>query len=571
MPATQLTLQSVVKLSSGYTMPLLGYGVFRNFDAKPGVLEALKAGYRHIDSAQVYGNEAQCGEAIRESGIPRGELFITSKILGENHGYENTLKLVDESLQKFGLDYLDLFLVHDPKSGKKLRLETYKALLELRDAGKIRSVGVSNYSDKHLEEIRDAGMELPTVNQLEIHPFCQHKPIVDYCNKNNIVVQAYCPLVQAVKGKIDHPVIVSIAKQYGREPAQIFIRWSLQRGFVPLPKTSTPKRIWSNSQVYDFSLDEQAMKQIDELDQGQAVPPSELTLHEQITFAMALSLNSVVKLSSGRDLQSICTIECYTMPLLGFGVYQNYSAKPAVLEAFKAGYRHVDSAQVYRNEADVGAAVQESGIPRGDVFITSKVVSKNHGYEKALSGIDESLQKFGFDYIDLFLIHDPLSGSELRIATWKALLAARDAGKVRSVGVSNYSDKHIEEIRQAGLELPAVNQVELHPFCQQKPIVEYCNKHNIVVQAYCPILRGKMDDETIQSIAKKHDRDPAHILIRWSLQRGFVPLPKSATPSRIHSNANVYDFALDEEDMDKLNGLDRGADGAISWNPVGAS
>ncbi|KAJ8454187.1 hypothetical protein ONZ45_g19400 [Pleurotus djamor] len=546
MPATQLTLQSVVKLSSGeysiasniefndigYTMPLLGFGVFQNFDAKPAVLEALKAGYRHIDSAQVYKNEAQCGEAIRESGISRNEIFLTSKILGENHGYENTFKLVNESLKKFGLDYLDLFLVHDPKSGKKLRLETYKALLELRDAGKIRSVGVSNYSDKHLEEIRDAGMELPTVNQLEIHPFCQHKPIVDYCNKNNIVVQAYCPLVQAVKGKIDHPVIVSIAKQYGREPAQIFIRWSLQRGFVPLPKTSTPKRIWSNAQVYDFSLDEETMKRIDDLDQGQAG---------------------------------------YAMPLLGFGVYQNYSAKPAVLEAFKAGYRHVDSAQVYRNEADVGAAVQESGIPRGDVFITSKVVSKNHGYEKALSGIDESLQKFGFDYIDLFLIHDPLSGSELRIATWKALLAARDAGKVRSVGVSNYSEKHIEEIRQAGLELPAVNQVELHPFCQQKPIVEYCNKHNIVVQAYCPILRGKMDDETIQSIAKKHDRDPAHILIRWSLQRGFVPLPKSATPSRIHSNANVYDFALDEEDMDKLNGLDRGADGAISWNPVGAS
>ncbi|KAF7432780.1 hypothetical protein PC9H_004723 [Pleurotus ostreatus] len=273
----------------------------------------------------------------------------------------------------------------------------------------------------------------------------------------------------------------------------------------------------------------------------------------------ALALESVVKLSSG-----------YTMPLLGFGVYQNYDTKASVLEAFAAGYRHIDSAQVYRNEAHVGAAVHESSLPREELFITTKVVSKNHGYEKTLSGVDESLKKFGFDYIDLFLIHDPFSGKGLRLATWKALIEARDAGKIRSIGVSNFSDKHLEEIRDHGLEMPSVNQIELHPFCQQKPIVEYCRKHAIVVQAYCPILRGKMDHEVIQEIAKKHARDPAQILIRWSLQRGFVPLPKSATPGRIHSNAQVYDFSLNEDDMKDLDSLDRGAEGAISWNPVGA-
>ncbi|KAL4261062.1 NADP-dependent oxidoreductase domain superfamily protein [Pleurotus pulmonarius] len=283
------------------------------------------------------------------------------------------------------------------------------------------------------------------------------------------------------------------------------------------------------------------------------------TLLQHIGSKMSdLNLNSVVKLSSG-----------YTLPLLGFGVYRNDDATPSVLEAFKAGYRHIDSAQMYRNEEQVGNALRQSGLSRGDVFITSKVPSKDHGYERALASIDGSLKSFGFEYIDLFLIHDPLSGKEARLATWKALLEARDAGKIRTVGVSNFSAKHLQEIRDADLEMPAVNQIELQPFCQQKPIVEYCRNNGIVVEAYCPVIRGEMNHEVIQSIAKKYSRDPGQILIRWSLQHEFVPLPKSATPKRIHSNAQVFDFALAEEDMNALDALDRGADGAISWNPVG--
>jgi len=258
------------------------------------------------------------------------------------------------------------------------------------------------------------------------------------------------------------------------------------------------------------------------------------------------------------------------MPLLGFGVYQNHNAKPSVLEAFKAGYRHVDSAQVYRNEADVGAAVRDSGLERGDVFITTKCTSQTHGYESTLRGVDQSLAKFGFDYIDLFLIHDPLSGTERRLATYRALQDAKKEGKIRSVGVSNYGVHHLEEIRNAGFEMPSVNQIELHPLCQQRPITSYCREHSIVVQAYCPIIRGNMTHEVITTIATKYNRDPAQVLLRWSLQKGFVPLPKSATPSRIISNAQLYDFELNEEDMKDLDSLDRGAEGGVSWNPVGA-
>ncbi|KAJ6594054.1 NADP-dependent oxidoreductase domain-containing protein [Mycena capillaripes] len=258
------------------------------------------------------------------------------------------------------------------------------------------------------------------------------------------------------------------------------------------------------------------------------------------------------------------------MPLLGFGVYQNYDAKPSVLEALKAGYRHVDSAQVYRNEDAVGAAIQESGLQRKELFITTKCVSKTHGYESTLKGVETSLAKFKLDYIDLFLIHDPYSGTERRLATYKALLEAKAAGHIRSVGVSNYGVHHLEELKSHNFEMPTVNQIELHPLCQQRPIVEYCKANSIVVQAYCPIIRGKMDNDVITKIASKHNRDPAQILLRWSLQKGFVPLPKSATPSRIHSNAQLYDFELSEEEMFSLDALDRGKEGAISWNPVDA-
>ncbi|KAG1716089.1 hypothetical protein ID866_1061 [Astraeus odoratus] len=258
------------------------------------------------------------------------------------------------------------------------------------------------------------------------------------------------------------------------------------------------------------------------------------------------------------------------MPLLGFGVYQNYDAKSSVLEAFKAGYRHVDSAQAYKNEGAVGEAVRDSGISREDLFITTKCVSKTHGYDSTIRGVDESLAKFGFDYIDLFLIHDPFSGTERRLATYRALLDAQKGGKIRSVGVSNYGIKHLDEIKSAGLPMPAVNQIELHPLCQQRAIVDYCRTHCIVVQAYCPIIRGQVDHSVIRAVSTKHGKDPAQILIRWSLQKGFVPLPKSATPSRIHLNANLYDFELGPEDMEKLDSLDLGKAGAISWNPVDA-
>ncbi|KAI9513343.1 NADP-dependent oxidoreductase domain-containing protein [Russula earlei] len=249
------------------------------------------------------------------------------------------------------------------------------------------------------------------------------------------------------------------------------------------------------------------------------------------------------------------------MPVIGLGVYQNPSCKPACLAALQCGYRHIDSARSYRNEAQVGDAVRESGVSRGDVFITSKINKTVGGYRSCLDAIDDSLKKFGFDYLDLFLIHSPYGGKAVRLDAWKALLAAKKAGKLRSVGVSNYNVKHIEELVEEGLELPSVNQIELHPYCQQRPIVDYCRSRGIVVQAYSPLVRGEFGNPVLQEISTK---DPAQILIHSS------PLPKTQNPDRVRSNIDVFSFEMSKEDIEKLDELDRGKEGAVTWNPVDA-
>jgi len=277
-------------------------------------------------------------------------------------------------------------------------------------------------------------------------------------------------------------------------------------------------------------------------------------------MATTLALDSTFKLSSGHE-----------MPRLGFGVYQMRQCAEPIAAAFKAGYRHIDSAQVYRNEDQVGEAFRASGLPRDEVFITTKISSRNQGYSKTLASVDQSLKTLGMDFVDLFLIHDPLSGKAKRLETYKALIEAKGAGKIRSVGVSNYGVPHLEEIKAAGMPAPTVNQIELHPWCQQRPIVEYCERNNIVVEAYSPLSRGEfLTDPTLQEISKAHSKEPAQVLIRWSLQKGYSPLPKSATPSRIASNADVYSFNLSDEEMAKLDALDKAENGAVTWNPVNA-
>ncbi|KAK2600310.1 hypothetical protein QQS21_004951 [Conoideocrella luteorostrata] len=260
-----------------------------------------------------------------------------------------------------------------------------------------------------------------------------------------------------------------------------------------------------------------------------------------------------------------------SIPKLGFGVYQLYgqACQKAVLAALEAGYRHIDSAQLYRNEVDVGAAIQESPVKREDVFLTTKIRQSGGSPEKTYQSAIDSIEKIGGKggYVDLFLIHIPSTGAgkETREELWKALEKVYEEGRAKAIGVSNFRPQHVDEMKEfAKVWPPHVNQIELHPWCQQREIVQYCRDNNIVVSAYSPLSCGDhLNDPTLVTVAKKHNKTPAQILIRYALQKDWVPLPKSGNPERIKQNANVFDFALDEEDMKTVDGLDRGKAGAL--------
>jgi diketogulonate reductase-like aldo/keto reductase len=224
--------------------------------------------------------------------------------------------------------------------------------------------------------------------------------------------------------------------------------------------------------------------------------------------------------------------------------------------AIQAGYRHFDTAQVYGNEQLLGEALQRSGLSREDVYITTKINIKNFAYKQVHASFAESLEKLQTDYVDLLLLHFPVT--VLRKKAWKALEEIQAAGQAKSIGVSNYTVRHLELMKEYAGITPAVNQVELHVFLQQPELLEYCAAHGIIVEAYSPLAHAQANDsEVVQHIAEKHGKSYAQIMLRWCLQKDLVILPKSVTPSRIAENINVFDFALDEDDMAQLAGQDR--------------
>ncbi|KAL9009732.1 MAG: hypothetical protein Q9173_005262, partial [Seirophora scorigena] len=276
--------------------------------------------------------------------------------------------------------------------------------------------------------------------------------------------------------------------------------------------------------------------------------------------------------SAKLTLQSTVSIlnSPHTMPRLGFGIYRSPPdvCVASCLTALRAGYRHIDSAQVYQNEREMGEAVRQAGIPRGEVFLTTKVLSAEGSVDKTYAKCLDSVATIDpgdKGYVDLFLIHSPNSGAKNRKEMWQALERLHAEGKARAIGVSNFGKGHVEEMKAwAKVWPPTVNQIELHPWNQQREIVDYCNAHKIIIQAYCPLVRNlKAHDETLVAVAGKHAKPTGQVLIRYSLQKGWVPLPKSDTPKRIEGNADVYGFELDEGDMATLDGLDQGERGAI--------
>ena len=274
-------------------------------------------------------------------------------------------------------------------------------------------------------------------------------------------------------------------------------------------------------------------------------------------MAMDISISSSFKLNDGA-----------AMPRVGLGVYQVSGSRctAAIKHALALGYRHIDTAALYGNETEVGSAVRASAVPREQVFVTTKLWNADQGYAPALKAAEVSLKKLGLGWIDLYLIHWPEPTK--RRDSWRALMALRERGVARAIGVSNYTVAHLKELMAESSVVPAVNQVEFNPFLYQRDLLAFCADHGIALVAYCPLARAqKLSDARLLKVAHRHHKSAAQIMLRWALQRGVGVIPKSADLQRIEENARLFDFTLDADDMRSLDALDEGL--RTSWDPSG--
>ncbi|MFE2261466.1 aldo/keto reductase [Streptomyces griseosporeus] len=263
-----------ITLNNGVEMPQLGFGVWQvpDDEAERAVATALQAGYRSIDTAAIYGNEEGTGRAIAASGLPREDIFVTTKLWNSDQGYDSTLRAFDTSLAKLGLDYVDLYLIHWPLPGRGRYVDTYKAFEKLHADGRIRAIGVSNFLPEHLERLIAETSVIPAVNQIELHPYLQQHAAREYHAEQGIATEAWSPLGSG-KGLLEVPAIVAIARKHGRTPAQVVLRWHLQTGNIVIPKSVTPSRIEENISVFDFSLDDEDLAAISALNEDRRLGP----------------------------------------------------------------------------------------------------------------------------------------------------------------------------------------------------------------------------------------------------------------------------------------------------------
>ena len=260
------------------------------------------------------------------------------------------------------------------------------------------------------------------------------------------------------------------------------------------------------------------------------------------------------------------------IPTLGLGVYQSAPGTPtrqAVAWALEAGYRHIDTAAMYENEVDVGVALRASGLPREEVFVTTKLWHSQHGYDRALAAAATSLARLGLEYVDLYLIHWPTAPSpQDRLDSWRALERLQREGKARAIGVCNYTVRHLEELRAHATVVPAVDQVEFHPFVYDPELVAYLTRNGIRLEAWAPLTRGqRFSDPTLEAIGHAHGRTPAQVLLRWGIEHGFIEIPKSVHRERIVENAQIFDFTLTPAEIARLDAL-RDGQRIGRWDPA---
>lgn len=262
-----LHIKSIKKLNNDIKIPMFGLGTYLNDNGRQAIdsiLYALGIGYRHIDTAAMYENEMEVGKAVRESGIPREEIFVTTKLWNSDHGYDNTIKAFQRSLERLGLDYVDLYLIHWPV--ENLRLESWRALERLYSDGLCKAIGVSNYMERHVDEILNNFSIVPAVNQVEFSPFLYLKELQNYCESKGIALESYSPLTKGYR--LNEPRLIEIARRYDKSTSQILIRWCLQKGMIVIPKSSRNEHIKENADIFDFEISEADMLALDNLNEN---------------------------------------------------------------------------------------------------------------------------------------------------------------------------------------------------------------------------------------------------------------------------------------------------------------
>ena len=601
-------------LNSGATIPLIGLGTWKS---KPGqikeaTLHALRAGYRHIDCAEYYANEHEIGQALQivfaEGVVKREDVFLTSKLWNNHHGKESVRPAVQKILKDLRVDYLDLLLIHWPVTGNvgpsvqpSIR-ETWQAMEALVSEGLVRSIGVSNFSAKKIDDIFTYAKVAPSVLQVEVHPYWRQDALLSYCGEKGIHVTAYSPLgspdsssmFQRTGPKLmDDPTLGAIASKLQRSPAQCLIRWGIQHGTSILPKSVNEGRIKSNLDVLDWELPDEDFKAISSLARQERMVDGSFWLNPRGPYKTLKDLWDVSqnpetflrenksKYAAVENMPTKTLNSGATIPLIGLGTWKSKPGqiKEATLHALRAGYRHIDCAEYYANEHEIGQALQivfaEGVVKREDVFLTSKLWNNHHGKESVRPAVQKILKDLRVDYLDLLLIHWPVTGNvgpsvqpSIR-ETWQAMEALVSEGLVRSIGVSNFSAKKIDDIFTYAKVAPSVLQVEVHPYWRQDALLSYCGEKGIHVTAYSPLGSPDsssmfqrtgpklMDDPTLGAIASKLQRSPAQCLIRWGIQHGTSILPKSVNEGRIKSNLDVLDWELPDEDFKAISSLAR--------------
>nr|CAD7428577.1 unnamed protein product [Timema monikensis] len=530
--------------------------------APPGEVEqavktAIDVGYRHFDCAFLYANEKEIGSAIRskisEGVVKREDLYITSKLWNTHHRPAGVLSACKKSLENFGLDYLDLYLLHWPvafkegddlfpkdKSGNFLTedidyLDTYLAMEECVRQKLTRSIGVSNFNSEQVTRVLEKSSIKPVMNQVECHPYLQQKKLIKFCKDRDIAVTAYSPLgaPNAMFPPPGCPVLMkdeklkAIGEKYGKSLAQMALRFLLQSGVIVIPKSTNPERLKQNMDVFDFTINDKDSK------------PGEVT--------------------------------------------------QAVKDAIDAGYRHFDCAFAYGNEKEVGEALKvklkEGVVKREDLFITSKLWNSFHRPDLVIPVLKKTLENLQLEYLDLYLVHWPMAFKEEGenmprdaagniifsevdyVDTWKAMEEAVKQGLTRSIGISNFNSEQITRLLKTATIKPVTNQVECHPYLNQKKLIEFCRSKDIVVTGYSPLGSPDspflkpgdpllLDDPKLKSLAKKYNKSPAQVVLRYSVQRGVVTIPKSVTKHRIQENLDIFDFELSKDDLAYLDSFD---------------